>query len=648
MSAKSEKNMLGGTGRRKAQRLDKPHFSALTKDRTRPLYAHGLPEAEGLYSPANEKDACGVGFVADMKGRKSHKTVQDGIAMLLNLEHRGAVGADPRAGDGAGILTQIPDAFFRKEAARLGFDLPLAGHYAVGCIFFPRHPEGAALVRSIVEKVVSDEGQIFLGWREVPTDNSSLGESVKPTEPVHMQAFIGRGPLIESEDEFERRLFILRKVISNQIYDLNDARTRGYYPVSLSCRTIVYKGMFLSDQLGKYYPDLHDPLFESALALVHQRFSTNTFPAWSLAHPYRMVAHNGEINTLRGNVNWMAARQASVDSPTLGQEISKLWPISYEGQSDTACFDNALEFLVQGGYSMAHAVMMLVPEAWAGNPLMDEERRAFYEYHAAIMEPWDGPAAIAFTDGRQIGATLDRNGLRPARWFTTKDDRIIMASEMGVLPVPESEITRKWRLQPGKMLLVDLEKGRIVSDEEIKKELAAKHPYRNWLNHSQLVLEDLPPVEARASRTDVALLDKQQAFGYSQEDIKILMAPMAVTGQEAVGSMGTDTPISAMSDQSKLLYTYFKQNFAQVTNPPIDPIREELVMSLVSFIGPRPNLFDLEGNSAASVLRSASPSSPMRIWRRSAASATVRTVSTPRRWTSPIPPIRARMAWKAR
>ncbi len=565
--------------------------------RDREMLAHGLPAADGLYNPRNEKDSCGVGFVANMKGHKSHQIVQDGLQMLLNLEHRGAVGADPRAGDGAGILVQIPDAFFRKEAAHLGFTLPQPGHYAVGYVFFPRDKEGQAIVQAAFEKVIADEGQTLLGWRDVPTDNASLGESVLPTEPLHRQVFIARNPAIASEDDFERRLFILRKVISNAIYDLNDPRTAGYYPVSLSCRTVVYKGMFLSDQVGKYYPDLHDPLFESALALVHQRFSTNTFPAWSLAHPYRMVAHNGEINTLRGNVNWMAARQASVDSPKIGAEISKLWPISYEGQSDTACFDNALEFLVQGGYSMAHAVMMLVPEAWAGNPLMDEARRSFYEYHAAIMEPWDGPAAIAFTDGRQIGATLDRNGLRPARWFTTKDDRIIMASEMGVLPVPESQITRKWRLQPGKMLLVDLELGRIISDEEIKTQLASSNPYREWLKRSQLVLEDLPPVEARASRTDVSLLDKMQAFGYSQEDTKILMAPMASTGQEAVGSMGTDTPISALSDRSKLLYTYFKQNFAQVTNPPIDPIREELVMSLVSFIGPRPNLFDLEGVS---------------------------------------------------
>ncbi|MFG1342277.1 glutamate synthase large subunit [Xanthobacter autotrophicus] len=557
----------------------------------------GRPEPFGLFDPAHEKDSCGVGFIADIKGRKSHRIIQDGINILLNLEHRGAVGADPRAGDGAGMLVQIPHKFFLKEAARLGFSLPEPGLYAVGHIFLPRDPEGEQIVRATYERAVAEEGLVILGWRDVPTDNSSLGWSVLPTEPKHAQVFIGRGEFAGDEDGFERRLFVLRKVISNTVYGSKDPRTAGYYPVSLSCRTLVYKGMFLADQLGAYYADLHDPDFESALALVHQRFSTNTFPAWPLAHPYRMVAHNGEINTLRGNVNWMAARQASVDTELFGADISKLWPISYEGQSDTACFDNALEFLTQGGYSLPHAAMMLVPEAWAGNPLMDEERRAFYEYHAALMEPWDGPAAIVATDGRQIVATLDRNGLRPARYMVTSDDTIVLASEMGVLTLPEEKIVTKWRLQPGKMLLVDLVEGRLVPDEEIKTQLARANPYKEWLKHTQLVLEDLRPVEAREVRTDVALLDRQQAFGYTQEDLKLLMAPMAITGQEAVGSMGTDTPISVLSNKSKLLYTYFQQNFAQVTNPPIDPIREELVMSLVSFIGPRPNIFDLEGTA---------------------------------------------------
>ncbi len=456
-----------------------------------------------------------------------------------------------------------------------------------------------AHIEDIIREATLAEGQTLLGFRDVPVDNSSLSTAphIAASEPIHRQVFIGRSADIATEDEFERRLYILRKVISARIHAETNGVDNGFYTVSMSARTIVYKGMFLAYQVASYYKDLADPRFESALALIHQRFSTNTFPSWKLAHPYRMVAHNGEINTLRGNVNWMAARQASVESALFGKDISKLWPISYEGQSDTACFDNALEFLWQGGYSLSHAMMMLIPEAWAGNKLMDDDRKAFYEYHAALMEPWDGPAAVAFTDGRQIGATLDRNGLRPARYIVTNDDRVIMASEAGVLPVPEETIVTKWRLQPGKMLLIDIEKGRIISDEEIKAEIATRHPYKQWLANTQLILEDLSPVEPRALRKDVTLLDRQQAFGYTQEDTRLLMSPMATIGQEAVGSMGTDTPISAMSDKSKLLYTYFKQNFAQVTNPPIDPIREELVMSLVSFIGPRPNIFDLVGNS---------------------------------------------------
>ena len=435
----------------------------------------GTPLAQGLYDPALDKDSCGVGFIADIKGRKSHQLIEDGLRILCNLEHRGAVGADPRMGDGAGILVQIPHKFFAKKTTELGIKLPKPGEYAVGYLFMPMDPNWRQIMRDIYAEVIAREGLTLLGWRDVPTDNSTLGESVKPTEPKHMQVFIGRGKKKFSEDEFERRLYILRKSISNAIYRRRERRTAGYYPVSISCRTVIYKGMFLADQLGAYYPDLHDPDFESALALVHQRFSTNTFPTWSLAHPYRYIAHNGEINTLRGNVNWMAARQASVSSPLFGKDINKLWPISYEGQSDTACFDNALEFLVQGGYSLAHAMMMMIPEAWAGNPLMDEERRAFYEYNAALMEPWDGPAAIAFTNGRQIGATLDRNGLRPARYLLTRDDRIVMASEMGVLPIPEKDIVKKWRLQPGKMLLVDLDEGRLIPDEELKAD-AGKEP----------------------------------------------------------------------------------------------------------------------------------------------------------------------------
>jgi len=567
-----------------------------------------LSAEHGLHNPSLERDSCGVGFIADIKGRKSHKIVEDALTILLNLEHRGAVGADPRAGDGAGILTQIPHAFFARKARELGITLPAPGQYGIGVLFMPRDAERREIVRRTWEQVAKQEGLTILGWRtDIPTDNSTLGESVKPTEPVHMQVFIGQGNKRLSEDDFERRLYILRKAISSTIYQQYERRLSGYYPVSVSCRTVIYKGMFLADQLATYYPDLHEPDFESALALVHQRFSTNTFPTWSLAHPYRMIAHNGEINTLRGNNNWMAARQASVSSKLYGDDIHKLWPISYEGQSDTACFDNALEFLVQGGYPLAHAVMMMIPEAWAGNPLMDEERRAFYEYNAALMEPWDGPAAIAFTNGRQIGATLDRNGLRPARYLVTRDDRIIMASEMGVLPIPERDIVQKWRLQPGKMLLVDLDQGRLIPDEELKSTLARSHPYREWLDRTQIVLEDLPPARNAPPRSNLALLDRQQAFGYTQEDLKLLMTPMALQGEEAVGSMGNDTPISALSDKPKLLFTYFKQNFAQVTNPPIDPIREELVMSLVSIIGPRPNLFDLEGLSRSKRLEVRQP-----------------------------------------
>ncbi|HEV7255026.1 MAG TPA: glutamate synthase large subunit [Mesorhizobium sp.] len=561
--------------------------------------ARGHAAAKGLYAPAREHDACGVGFIANMKGEASHAIIADGLRMLENLTHRGAVGADPLMGDGAGLLVQIPDRFFREEMAKQGIELPPLGSYAVGYLFMPRDEELRIHIEEVIREVAQSEGQPILGFRDVPVDNSSLSGApdIAASEPVHRQVFFGRSPDIASDDDYERRLYVLRKVISGRIYAETGGRDNGFYTVSLSSRTIVYKGMFLAYQVASYYKDLADERFESALVLVHQRFSTNTFPSWKLAHPYRMVAHNGEINTLRGNVNWMAARQASVDSELFGNDISKLWPISYEGQSDTACFDNALEFLTQGGYSLAHAMMMLIPEAWAGNKLMDRDRRAFYEYHAALMEPWDGPAAVAFTDGRQIGATLDRNGLRPARYVVTSDDRVIMASEAGALPVDEEKIVKKWRLQPGRMLLIDLEQGRIVSDEEVKREIATQHPYAAWLKNTQLILEDLNPVEPRALRRDVSLLDRQQAFGYTQEDTKLLMSPMATTGQEAVGSMGTDTPLSAMSEKPKLLYTYFKQNFAQVTNPPIDPIREELVMSLVSFIGPRPNIFDLEGAS---------------------------------------------------
>ena len=556
------------------------------------------PEQAGLYERKREVDACGVGFVADLKGRASHKLIEDAIAILENLEHRGAVGAEPTAGDGAGILVQIPHDFLKEECAGLRIKLPKPGHYAVGHLFMPRDERLMAHCERVWARIIREEGLEYLGVRPVPVDNASLPDMVKAVEPLHRQIFIGRPKGIADQDEFERRLYLVRKVVSDAIYKAYKGRDIGHYTVSLSSRTLVYKGMFLSWQVKKYYKDLSDPRLASSMALVHQRFSTNTFPSWKLAHPYRMVAHNGEINTLRGNVNWMAARQASVTSPLYGDAISKLWPISYEGQSDTACFDNALEFLVMGGYSLAHAAMMLIPEAWAGHESMDPKRKAFYEYHACLMEPWDGPAAMAFTDGRQIGATLDRNGLRPARYLVTKDDMVIMSSEAGVLPIEESRIARKWRLQPGKMLLIDLAQGRIISDDELKADLASRHPYEKWLQQTQIQVSDLPlPRRPGKKKSNVALIDLQQAFGYTQESLKLLMSPMVQTGQEAIGSMGTDTPISALSNKPKLLHTYFKQNFAQVTNPPIDSIREELVMSLVSFIGPRPNILDLEGTS---------------------------------------------------
>jgi len=555
----------------------------------------GRPSACGLYNPANEHDACGLGLVANIYNKKSHDIVEKGLEILVNLTHRGAVGADPLIGDGAGMLVQMPHQFFEKVT---NFDLPAAGDYAVGMIFYPNDKALRDRCNISLLGALASEGLEILGSRDVPFDTSELSQNVISTQPIIEQVFIAR-PKDLDEDTFERKLLITRKVISNTIYGaIPEADSdNGFYMVSFSARTIVYKGMFLAYQLGAFYPDLADKDFTSALALIHQRFSTNTFPSWKLAHPYRMTAHNGEINTIRGNVNWMAARQASVASDLFGTDISKIWPVSYEGQSDTACFDNALEFLVRGGYSLPHAAMMLIPEAWAGNPLMDETRRAFYEYHAALMEPWDGPASMALSDGNQIVATLDRNGLRPARYFVTKDGLVVLASEAGTLNIPEEDIVEKWRLQPGKMLLIDLEEGRIIADDEIKQHLATSNPYPKWLARTQIVLEDLPDVLPQAPKTFESLLDRQQAFGYTQEDIKVFLTPMACTGQEPIGSMGTDTPISALSQKSKLLYTYFKQNFAQVTNPPIDPIREESVMSLVSFIGPRPNLFDLKGLS---------------------------------------------------
>src|SRR4051812_11409487 len=562
----------------------------------------GSPQGPGLYDPRNEHDSCGVGFVVNIKGRKSHDIIRRGLQILVNLDHRGAVGADPLVGDGAGCMIQTPDALLRDWAGKRGLELPPPGRYAVAMCFLPMDAAARAVAVMHFEHFVRAEGQSLLAWRDVGVDITGLGKTVIETMPYIAQAIVAAGPEIRDQDHFERKILTIRKQVLNSVARLAEERgmpgLRELYIPSFSTRTVVYKGLLLAPQVESFYDDLRNPLTVSALALVHQRFSTNTFPSWRLAHPYRFICHNGEINTVRGNTNWMAARRQAMSSNLLGADLAKMVPLIGPGQSDTACIDNALELLViGGGYSLAHAMMMLIPEAWA-DPLMDPERRAFYEYHAALMEPWDGPAAIAFSDGRQIGATLDRNGLRPARYIVTDDDHVIMASESGVLPVPEEKIVRKWRLQPGKMLLIDLEEGRIIDDEEIKRKLAAEHPYDAWLKQTQYKLEELPDAPESAvpamPNDPTTRLDQQQAFGYTQEDIQFFLEPMARDADDPVGSMGTDTPIAAFSNKPKLLYNYFKQNFAQVTNPPIDPIREELVMSLISMIGPRPNLLGHE------------------------------------------------------
>ena len=553
-----------------------------------------LNEPQGLYHPANEHDACGVGFVAHIKGKKSHSIVEQGLTVLRNLTHRGAVGWDPKLSDGAGLLIQIPDKFLREVMARQGLKLPPTGQYGVGIVFLPRDPASRFACEYEIERAIKDEGQILLGWRDVPVDNSDLAEPAKRIEPVIRQVFIGRGKGVTVTDALERKLYIIRKSSGHAIQALKLAHGKEFYVPSMSARTACYKGMLLAHQVGQYYKDLQDARIESALALVHQRFSTNTFPSWDLAHPFRMICHNGEINTLRGNVNWIRARQGAISSPVLGRDLEKIWPLIYDGQSDSASFDNALELLVMGGYSVAHAMMMMIPEAWENHTLMDPTRRAFYEYHAAMMEPWDGPASIAFTDGRQIGATLDRNGLRPSRYIVTADDLVIMGSECGCLPVPEDKIVKKWRLQPGKMFLVDLEKGRIIDDEELKNTLAGAKPYAEWIERIRVKLDEVETEKTPPLKSSVRMLDRQQGFGYTQEDIKFIMTPMATNGEEPVGSMGNDSPLAVLSDKNKTLYHYFKQLFAQVTNPPIDPIREELVTSLVSFIGPKPNLLGID------------------------------------------------------
>jgi len=546
-----------------------------------------------LYDPANEHDACGFGFVAHIKGNRRHDIVLQGLKILENLDHRGAVGADPLMGDGAGILIQIPDDYYREVMAEQGVELPAPGEYGVGMIFLPKEHASRLACEQEVERAIKAEGQVLLGWRDVPVDRDMpMSPTVRKKEPVIRQVFIASGPDVIVPDALERKLYVIRKTASSAIQALKLTHSREYYVPSMSCRTIIYKGLLLANQVGAYYLDLQDPRVTSALALVHQRFSTNTFPEWPLAHPYRLVAHNGEINTVKGNFNWMRAREGVMKSPVLGDDLKKLYPISFEHQSDTATFDNALELLVMSGYSLAHAAMMMIPEAWEQHTAMDERRRAFYEYHAAMMEPWDGPAAMAFTDGKQIGATLDRNGLRPARYIVTDDDLVVMASESGVLPIEQNRIVKKWRLQPGKMFLIDFDQGRIIDDEELKNQFASAKPYRQWIETVRVKLDSVPAKGERPAFTET-LLDRQQAFGYTQEDLKFLMSPMAQSGEEGIGSMGNDSPLAVLSDKNKSLYNYFKQLFAQVTNPPIDPIREAIVMSLNSFIGPKPNLLDI-------------------------------------------------------
>ncbi len=551
-------------------------------------------QENGLYSSANEHDACGVGFVAHIKGKKTHEIVQQGLKILENLDHRGAVGADPLMGDGAGILIQLPDQLYREEMAKQGVTLPPQGEYGVGMIFLPKEHASRLACEQEMERAIKAEGQVLLGWRDVPVNRDMpMSPAVREKEPILRQVFIGRGADVIVQDALERKLYVIRKTASAAIQALQLKHSKEYYVPSMSSRTVVYKGLLLANQVGEYYLDLQDKRCVSALGLVHQRFSTNTFPEWPLAHPYRYVAHNGEINTVKGNYNWMKAREGVMSSPVLGEDLQKLYPISFAGQSDTATFDNCLELLTMAGYPIYQAVMMMIPEPWEQHTTMDERRKAFYEYHAAMLEPWDGPASIVFTDGRQIGATLDRNGLRPSRYCITDDDLVIMGSESGVLPVPENKIVRKWRLQPGKMFLIDLEQGRMIDDEELKSNLANSKPYKQWIENLRIKLDDLSEGTGDSPASAVTLLDRQQAFGYTQEDIKFLLSPMAQAGEEGIGSMGNDSPLAVLSDKNKPLYNYFKQLFAQVTNPPIDPIREAIVMSLVSFIGPKPNLLDI-------------------------------------------------------
>jgi glutamate synthase domain-containing protein 2/glutamate synthase domain-containing protein 1/glutamate synthase domain-containing protein 3 len=549
----------------------------------------GLPQSQGLYDPAQEHDACGIGFVANIKGQKTHDIITKGIQLLINLTHRGACGCDPETGDGAGVLIQIPHKFLARECAKRGFTLPAAGEYGVGMTFLPVERHDRLQCEGILERIVNEEGLTVLGWRDTPIDGAAIGREARRSQPYIQQIFVARGKGM-TEDQLERKLYLVRKRAENEVAQ-SDIPDKGFfYLPSFSCRTIVYKGLLLAPQIANFYPELSDPDVVSALCLVHQRFSTNTFPTWQLAHPYRFIAHNGEINTLRGNVNWMHARQSILATPLFGDDIKKLFPIIQPGGSDSAAFDNALELLMMSGRGIAHAMAMLIPEAWSGNPHMNPQKRAFYEYHASLMEPWDGPAAIAFTDGRSIGATLDRNGLRPARYLVTDDDVIIMASEAGVLPVKPENVKLKGRLQPGKMLLVDTVGGRIISDKELKAGLYGRNPYQLWIKENQVHIHELPEPPREYGTDSATILLRQRAFGYTDEDLKTILGPMASKGEEPIGSMGADTPLACLSDKPQPLFNYFKQLFAQVTNPPIDPIREEMVMSLISYIGTERNI----------------------------------------------------------
>ena len=552
----------------------------------------GPPPAQGLYDPAHEHDACGVGFVVDIKGRRSHTIVSQALQVLKNLLHRGACGCEVNTGDGAGILIQMPHAFLARECERLGITLPAPGHYGAGLVFLPRATAEAAECQRILEGIVREEGQTVLGWRDLPTDSSAVGPSARAVEPVFRQLFVGRAEGVPDRAAFERKLYVIRKRAEHAVNHTGLAEKKFFYLPSLSANTLIYKGMLSADQIEGMFPDVTDPLVDSALALVHQRFSTNTFPSWPLAHPYRMIAHNGEINTLRGNINWMHAREAIVRSGVLGDDLRKLMPVVLEGGSDSASFDNVLEFLVMAGRPLPLAILMMIPEAWAGHEGMSEERKAFYEYHGCLMEPWDGPASIAFTDGTVIGAVLDRNGLRPSRYYVTKDDMVIMASEVGVLDIPAERVLLKERLHPGRIFLVDTAQGRIIDDAELKKAYALQHPYGEWLKTHIRPIETLPAPPYVPEPNHETVLQRQMAFGYTHEDLRLLLGPMATAGEEPVGSMGTDTALAVLSNRPRLLYDYFKQLFAQVTNPPLDGIREELVTQIATTIGPEGNLLE--------------------------------------------------------